>query len=236
MPQTASHTFGVGPEALRPSEGGLGRPASRFGRLDAPISFCDCAPGDIVYAEGDAAERIYEVVSGMVRTVRSTSEGRRIVDGFFVPGDVFGLSGERTYASTAEAVVDCRLEQCERACVERLALVDRTAAMTLWSWLTRGVEHTAAHAPLLARGDAQEKVVAFIFEMADRLGADRRVELRMSRDDIADYMGLSSETVSRIFAVLRAGGMIALEGRTVVMQGPMLRRRAGRATRSGPEL
>jgi CRP-like cAMP-binding protein len=221
---------------VRPPDGGLGRHASRLGRLDAPVGFCSYSTGETVYAEGDAAERIYEVVSGMVRTVRSTSDGRRIVDGFFVPGDVFGLSGERAYASTAEVVVDCRLEHCERASVERLALVDRTAAMTLWSWLTRGVEHAAARAPLLTRGHAREKVVAFLFEMADRLGAERRVDLPMSRYDIADYIGLSSETVSRIFTILRNHGMIALEGRTVVMQEPMIRRRAPRAGRSGPEL
>lgn len=204
------------------------RPASDLGRLNTIVSQSSCARGETIYTEGDAAERIYEVVAGLVRTVRTTRDGGRVVDGFFVPGDIFGLTGEATYASTAEAVVKSRLRHCERASAEQSAVADRSAAAALWSWLARNAEHAVARTPLLARGHAHEKVQAFLFEMADRLNAGRRVELAMSRYDIADYVGLSSETVSRTFTALRDRGLIAQEGRTVVLLEPLARRRAER--------
>ena len=205
------------------------RPASRLPQLNTAVTDCSYASGETIYAQGDRADRIYEVVAGMVRTVCTTRDGRRVVHDFFVPGDVFGLAGARTHASTAEAVVDSRLKHCERVSAERLALVDEAAATTLWSWLTRGIEHATARASLLAHSDAREKVMGFLLEMADRLNAEQRFELAMSRYDIADYLGLSSETVSRAFTALRARGMIALEGRRVVMLEPMAQRRAVRA-------
>ena len=122
-----------------------------------------------------------------------------------------------------------RLRHCERASAQSSAFVDRAAAAALWWWMARNLERAAARGPLLARGDAHEKVQSFLFEMADRLNAGPRVELAMSRYDIADYLGLSSETVSRTFTALRARGLIALEGRTVVMLKPMAQRRAERA-------
>jgi CRP/FNR family nitrogen fixation transcriptional regulator len=195
-------------------------------RLKIAVGLRRYRAGETVYLEGAPAERVYEVVAGLVRTVRSPKGGRRVVDDFFVPGDVFGLSGERTHDSAAEAVVDTRLRHCERAALERLALVDQGAAATLWSWLACSVQRAAARAPLLACGDPREKLQAFLFEMADRLDADGRVELAMSRSDMADHLGLSSETVSRTFAALSAQGLIALEGRTAIILEPMARRRA----------
>ena len=205
------------------------RTAPGLSQLNTALVHRRCAPGDTIYAEGDAAQRIYEVVGGLIRTVRTARDGRRMVDAFFVPGDVFGLTGESAYASTAEAVVGSRLRHCERASAQSSAFVDRAAATALWSWMARNLERAAARGPQLARGDAHEKVQSFLFEMADRLNAGPRVELAMSRYDIADYLGLSSETVSRTFTALRARGLIALEGRTVVMLEPMAQRRAQRA-------
>jgi CRP-like cAMP-binding protein len=203
--------------------------APGLSRLNTALAHRRCAPGETIYVEGDAAQRIYEVVGGLIRTVRTARDGRRMVDAFFVPGDVFGLTGESVHASTAEAVVRSRLRHCERASAQSSAFVDRAAAAALWSWMARNLERAAARGPLLARGDAHEKVQSFLFEMADRLNAGPRVELAMSRYDIADYLGLSSETVSRTFTALRARGLIALEGRTVVMLEPMAQRRAERA-------
>jgi CRP-like cAMP-binding protein len=205
------------------------RTAPGLSRLNTALGHRRCAAGETIYAEGDAAERIYEVVGGLVRTVRTTRDGRRMVEAFFVPGDVFGLTGECAHASTAEAVVRSRVSHCERTSAQSSAFTDRDAAAALWSWMARNVERAAARGPLLARGDAREKVQGFLLEMADRLNAGQRVELAMSRYDIADYLGLSSETVSRTFTALRARGLIALEGRTVVMLEPMAQRRADRA-------
>lgn len=234
MPQWETQRSGEAMPGSREHRDEPARPVSGLRRLNTALAQSSWAPGEAIYTEGDAAERIYEVMAGMVRTVRTTRDGRRMIDAFFVPGDVFGLTGETAHASTAEAVVECRLKQCDRASAERSAVTDRSAAGALWSWLARSLEQAAARAPLLARGDAHEKVQAFLFEMADRLNAGRRLELPMSRYDIADYVGLSSETVSRTFTALRTCGMIALEGRTVVMLDPMARRRAARDRGSEP--
>ena len=189
---------------------GLGRMAP----VSPPTAF---AEGDTIYAQEDAAQFIYEVVEGMVRTARLGTDGRRIVHGFFVPGDIFGIEPNGAHACSAETVCATRIASCDRSQIERRALADRAVATEFWSCLLKSVEQAGAHMSLLARATAVEKIAHFLLEMAERMSASRRFALPMSRYDIADYLGLSSETVSRAFTALRDRQLIATEGRSVTI-------------------
>jgi CRP-like cAMP-binding protein len=170
---------------------------------------------------------VCEVVEGMARLAWVTGEGRRVVSGFFTRGEVFGVAPRS--ASAAEAVCESVVALCERRALEARALTDARVARQLWAWLNEEAERTAARLSLLAYGSAVEKISHFLLEMADRLGGEPRMVLPMSRYDIADYLGLSSETVSRTFTVLRVRGLVATEGRSVALLRRDTLRRYGEA-------
>jgi CRP-like cAMP-binding protein len=184
----------------------------------APVSPATAyAEGDTIYAQEGAAQFVYEVIEGMVRTARLGTDGRRIVHGFFVPGDIFGIEPNGAHACSAETVCPTRIASCERSRIERRALADQAVATAFWSCLLKSAEQAGAHMSLLARATAVEKIAHFLLEMAERMSANCRLALPMSRYDIADYLGLSSETVSRAFTALRERQLIATEGRYVTI-------------------
>ena len=196
---------------------GAVRLAPRLARM-APVSPATAfAEGDTIYAQESAAQFVYEVIEGMVRTARLGTDGRRIVHGFFVPGDIFGIEPYGPHACSAEAVCPSRIASCERFRIEQRALADQPVAMAFWSCLLKSAEQAGAHMSLLARATAIEKIAHFLLEMAERMSANSRLALPMSRYDIADYLGLSSETVSRAFTALRERQLIATEGRYVTI-------------------
>jgi CRP-like cAMP-binding protein len=186
------------------------------------------ASGATIYAQEDVAEFVYQVASGMVRTVTLRPDGRRIVHGFHLGGDIFGLEREQLHHCSAEAVCETRLVQCLHSRIEKAANDDVETAQELRSWLLLSRDQTAERSAYLMYGSAFEKLAYFLIELAWRTQARGPFELPMSRYDIADYLGLSSETVSRTFSVFRNRGLIATHGRQVtLLDGRMadLRRR-----------
>jgi CRP-like cAMP-binding protein len=218
----------IAPSPERTNCSGITKPApvlARMAPVSPPTAF---AEGDTIYAQEDAAQFVYEVVEGMVRTARLAPDGRRIVHGFFVPGDIFGIEPNGAHNCSAETVCPTRIASCERSQIERRALADGAVATEFWSCLLKSAEQAGSHMSLLARATAIEKIAHFLLEMAERMSANRRFALPMSRYDIADYLGLSSETVSRAFTALRERQLIATEGRAVtILRVEALRRLDG---------
>jgi CRP-like cAMP-binding protein len=173
--------------------------------------------GQTIYAQEDPAEFVYQVVSGMVRTVTMRRDGHRVVHGFHLAGEIFGLERERLHHCSAEAVCETRLVQCPRSRVDDAAAADRDTARELWSCLLLSRDKTAERFIYLMHGSAFEKLAYFLIDLAWRTQSQGRIELAMSRYDIADYLGLSSETVSRTFSVFRNRGLIATRGRRVTL-------------------
>jgi CRP-like cAMP-binding protein len=184
-------------------------------------------PGERVFDEGDRADWLYEVVGGTVRTLHFGHNGGRMIFGFFVPGDLFGLESKPAHRCSAEAVGEASVARYCRARLEGLALIDRSVALQLWSWLTVSAERASARLVVLARGTAVQKIAHFLVEMASLATAGGLINLPMSRYDIGDYLGLSSETVSRAFTELRRRKLIAVEGRAVRLLNPVALRRLG---------
>lgn len=178
-----------------------------------------------IYAQEDPAEFVYQVLHGAVRTVSLRGDGRRIVHGFHLPGELFGAEREAFHLCSAEAVCATRVIRCERFRLQALAAKDPEAVGDLWSWLLQCGERTAHNFLFLTHAGAFDRLSYFLLDMASRTASGARVELPMSRYDIGDYLGLSSETVSRTFTALRSKGLIATQGRTVfLLKSSLLRR------------
>lgn len=206
--------------ATAPCDLTLGR-ITPVGRVD---HFSAGAP---LYAEGDTSEFVYGVVAGMVRTASVGRDGKRAVRGFYLSGELFGIERTRLHTSSADAITDTRVVRCSRLRFDALAASDEQVASELWSWLLRTTER-AEDLSVLGRASAAQKLAYFLIDFACRVSAGRRIELPMSRTDIGDFLGLSSETVSRTFTALRRVGLIATHGRNVTLLDPgALRRMSG---------
>jgi CRP-like cAMP-binding protein len=149
-----------------------------------------------IYGEGEEADYIYRVVSGAVRTYKVLADGRRQIGGFYLPGDMFGLEPGDEHSFSAEAVAESKVLVTKRSAVMALAERDGEVARQLWSLTGRELRRVQDHILLLIKS-AHERVAAFLLEMAERVSAGNTVDLPMSRQDIADYLGLTIETVSR---------------------------------------
>lgn len=171
-----------------------------------------------VFGEGEPADYLYKVVNGCVRTYRILSDGRRQITGFYLPGEVFGLAFGADHSESAEAIADSKVVVLKRRALD--AVADRDAAITRELFALTGRElRRVQDRILLLIESAQERVVGFLLEMAERLAADRMFELPMSRQDIADYLGLTIETVSRTLTALEGRAAIEVGGsRRVVLR------------------
>jgi len=180
------------------------------GELSATGAVLSFAHDREIYGEGDEAELFFKVVSGVVRTCKFLSDGRRQIEAFHVAGDLFGFEAVEDYRLSAEAVSDCTVIAYRRKGVERLAAENEALSRQLFAYAMRGMTRAQDHSLLLGRKSALEKVAAFLLECAEHSSDIRSISLAMSRQDIADYLGLTIETVSRTLSQLERDGVIAL--------------------------
>jgi CRP/FNR family nitrogen fixation transcriptional regulator len=160
-----------------------------------------------IFGEDEPADYLYKVVSGSVRTSKILSDGRRQIGGFYLPGDIFGLEFANMHTLSAEAVSDTKVLVVKRSAFNALAERDAAIAGQLFA-LTGRELHRAQERIVLLVKSAQERVAGFLLEMSERLGLGNAIELPMSRQDIADYLGLTIETVSRTLTSLESSAAI----------------------------
>jgi CRP-like cAMP-binding protein len=163
-----------------------------------------------LFLEGDRAERYYQVLHGLIRTVRLLADGRRQVMDFFGPGEVFALSGDTHYAYDAEAVTDSAVAGHSLQRLGSRVDSDPALARKVLGALSRELAHSHDRILLLGRKTARERIASFLLAMAERQGRHDWVDLPMKRADIADHLGLTVETVSRVLACLKRSGQILL--------------------------
>lgn len=174
-----------------------------------------------IFGQDEPAEYVYRVVSGAVRTMRFSSDGRRQILGFHLPGEVFGLELGDTHSLSAEALATSEIVMVRHAALDKAAADDAGAARALLQVTAEQLTSAREHALVLGRKGACERVAAFLLQLADRCLAKREMDLPMSRADIADYLGLTIETVSRAFSEFERNAAIALpSSRHVVMRNP----------------
>jgi CRP/FNR family nitrogen fixation transcriptional regulator len=165
-----------------------------------------------IYAEGEPAAHIYKVVSGVVRISKLLPDGRRQISSFHTLGDMFGFEADDLYHASAEAVVPVKVIAYKWQSLLSAGTRSPSLVRDLLNLTMVGLGHTQEHLLLLGRKNALERVAAFLLDMAKRTTTGSVVELAMPRHDIADYLGLTLETVSRMFAELKERGAIKLEG------------------------
>jgi CRP-like cAMP-binding protein len=171
-----------------------------------------------IFGENEPAEYLYKVISGNVRTYKILSDGRRQVGGFYQPGDIFGLEFADEHTLSAEAITDAKVLVVKRSALNALAGRDASVAHQLFA-LTGRELHRAQDRILLLIKNAQERVASFLLEMAERGSRNDTIELPMSRQDIADYLGLTVETVSRTLTALETAAAIEVStSRRIVLR------------------
>ena len=170
-----------------------------------------------IVSEGETAQTIYNITEGTVRTYRLLPDGRRQIFGFLLAGDFLGLSLPETYGFSADAITPVRACRFTRARFETFLEAKPRLLRRLHE--AAGHELTLAqdHMVLLGRRTAEEKVAGFLAGLRDRLqrigGGTVMIPLPMTREDIADHLGLTIETVSRIFTKLvRQRALIIVPG------------------------
>jgi CRP/FNR family nitrogen fixation transcriptional regulator len=163
-----------------------------------------------IYAEGDRSDCWFKVVLGTVRICKLMADGRRHIAEFFYAGDCFGLDGvgERTFS--AEAVGDVTVMRYPRAETERLLYKRPELAGRMCNMTLRNLAHAQTRMLLLGRMTAAERVATFLLELAERRDVQRALDVPMSRNDIADYLGLTIETVCRVLSAFKRDGAIAI--------------------------
>ncbi|MBI4275331.1 MAG: helix-turn-helix domain-containing protein [Rhizobiales bacterium] len=182
--------------------------------MGAPMSF---AKGVEIYGESEPADYLYKVLSGTVRTYRVLSDGRRQIGAFHFPGDIFGLETGGVHLFSAEGTTNVNVIVVRRSSVIAAVARDNELASELWSFTAKELNRSRDHIMLLIK-NAQERVAAFLLEMAERVTGNA-VELPMSRQDIADYLGLTIETVSRTLTQLEDAATIELpSSRRIVLR------------------
>jgi len=207
LAHTAAHSSSAHQTAIRvmSTAGSHGLDGS-IEMIGAPMSFSRNAE---IYGEGEPAEYLYKVVSGTVRTYKVLADGRRQIGSFYLPGDIFGLEAGDEHTFSAEAITDSKALVVKRSALEALARRDNDVARQLWNVTGRELRRVQDHILLLIKS-AQERVAGFLLEMAERRPSGNAVELPMSRQDIADYLGLTIETVSRTLTSLENAAAIEL--------------------------
>jgi CRP/FNR family transcriptional regulator, nitrogen fixation regulation protein len=170
--------------------------------------------GAKIFGEAAPADYIYQVVEGAVRSHKLLSDGRRQIGAFHLPGDIFGLENGDFHRFTAEAIVDSTVRLVKRQCLEHVAKTDPAVARSLLTMTTDNLQHVENHMLLLGRKNSQERVAAFLLEMNGRVTAPGVMALPMSRRDIADYLGLTLETVSRALSDFKRRGYLRFLGST----------------------
>jgi CRP/FNR family nitrogen fixation transcriptional regulator len=200
----AAHESGsaVSATAMRPRE---------LAALEKYGSRLRFAPGKTIFAEGDRASSVYRVLCGAVRLCKYLADGRRQIIGFAQPGEFFGLTPAPSYSFTAEAVNDTVVVSSSRSQIEGLAGVSPAAHREFFDLMSAQMLKDQLHLVMLGRQSAREKLATFLIGLADRCGAEDGdiVELPMGRQDIADYLGLTIETVCREMTYLKRAGTIA---------------------------
>ncbi|URD60785.1 helix-turn-helix domain-containing protein [Sphingomonas sp. KRR8] len=174
------------------------------------------AAGETLFHEGDPATQVFNLTGGALRLTRLLPDGRRQVLGFRFPGDFVGIGEHASQPFTAEALQDSSLCRFSRARFEEFAADYPELGRALFRKATRELAAAQAQLLLLGRKSAPERLASFLLELADRqAGADQAqrpfVDLPMSRSDIADHLGLTKETISRLLAQFRAGRLLRLE-------------------------
>ena len=179
--------------------------------LDQIGSHIHIVQNQTIFSQGEPVNHAYKIVSGVVRLCKHLPDGRRQIAQFLFPGDYFSFITIGDHGFSAEAVVDLTLLSFPQKHVERLCQENPNLRVRLFELLSQRVHDIQNHLTMIGRQTAKERVAAFLLLLADRMSSDGAlVNVPMNRQDIADYLSLTMETVSRTLSRLKATRIISV--------------------------
>lgn len=203
------HPAGFRPLAMPLAPKSTASKADPFARLVAEHPLETILDGMTFADEGEPARDVFRIEAGMVKLFKLLPDGRRQIIGFLVPGDIFGFVLGETYTAGAEAIDTVSLRRFPRRQLERMFVDDSRLERKFLDLMARALAAAQDQMLLLGRKTAQERVASFLVMLAERQDARGDwIKLPMNRADTGDYLGLTLETVSRMFTVLRGTGCI----------------------------
>lgn len=193
---------------------GATRSGDDFAALEAIGTSVSCGRNETLFEEGDSAKYCYRIVSGSVRLCTLLADGRRQIADFFLPGDFLGIVDFGVHAFSAEAITNVVAIRYARNQVDALCETDARLRRRISQLLREQLSASQAHIVLLGRQTVRERISSFLVRISARLDLDvakgGEIELPMSRLDIADYLGLTIETVCRAISELKRADIISV--------------------------
>lgn len=173
--------------------------------------------GEGLFWEGDRAQHIFEITEGVLRIFKIIADGRRVITGFLYAGDMVGLSLKNVYLYSAEAVTPVKVRRLTRKAFQDAIENSPELRPQLFALMCDEMAAAQDQMVLLSRKSAEERLCSFLMMLGQRQSGQtqmpKTVELAMSRQDMADYLGLTIETVSRTVTKLIQRGIITPNGR-----------------------
>jgi CRP-like cAMP-binding protein len=190
------------------------RYGDRFEQILAQSPLRRVEAKEFLFAEGDVSTHLYRIETGALALHKILADGRRQVVGFAYPGDLIGLGAQGAHLMNAQAIKPTRLRCLPLSTLRQSAAKDPALGFRLYEALGRELAATRDLMLTTGQRSATERVVGFLFAFSrrsERNGQDpNNFELPMTRSDIADFLGLTIETVSRTFSKLKSLGLIEL--------------------------
>ena len=211
--RTAPHAHAIAAKSLRwtlPAATPAGdEDLQALQRMGVKLRF---ARNEMIFNEGDEADYSYKVVSGAIRLCKHMADGRRQIADFVLPGDFCGFLHLNEHRYTAEATSDTVVMCYQQRQIEQMGEQMPSMRKRLLGFLAQRLSGMQDHLMMLGRQTAKERVISFLLMMAEHAGSDEgdAIVLPMSRQDIADYLGLTIETVCRVLSDLKRARLIAL--------------------------
>lgn len=178
-------------------------------------------PKEYVFNEGDPAHFIYRIETGAVSLFKVLPDGRRQILGFAYPGDFIGLGVQGEHIMNAQAIKPTRIRSLSLATLHQIATHDPSLSFTLYQAVSQELAATRDLLMTTGHRSASERVAAFLMALSrrnERIGENpKTINLPMTRADIADFLGLTIETVSRTLTKLKTKGLIDLPQSTRVL-------------------
>jgi CRP/FNR family transcriptional regulator len=199
-------TTALGQAASSPGHGG----ADELTVLDRIGTALAVPENQTIFSEGEPINHAYKIVRGVVRLCKHLPDGRRQIAQFLFPGDYFSFITIGDHGFSAEAVVDLSLLSFSQERIERLCRDNPGLRNRLFKMLSQRVHDIQNHLTIVGRQTAKERVAGFLLLLASRSGSGRSIDIPMNRQDIADYLSLTMETVSRTLSSLKSAGIIAV--------------------------
>ena len=195
-----------------------GVPDNELKLLAAISTHIHLVPGETLILDGDASDQVYNVVSGTLMMTRLGSDGRRQILAFLLPGSFIGFSSDQLYRFNVEAVSGSELCRFERKKLEPLFVAYPEMERRFRRMAARTIEDSLDLVFTLGRRNATERMSAFLLHLRDMQRAEMETkppagfawQIPMTRSDIADYLGLTIETVSRVLSRLKAKKIVRL--------------------------